>query len=907
MKRSRLLAVFIVALMVLSAVPVQVAHGQGTYSEKLNVFVAGSDALWYFTFGGINGSSRLSALESTPGLSWYNVTAIKTTGWQSDFQVFGPMGYNLVPVPFVPTQGLFLKVGSDSFADASAAASALNSYLLTNFAPLSNATGSYTFYSPLSFDNLVPFTLLTFLPSSEKGFASAISNTGFLATASPFVILEGQKTSSGFDHSLVVGSISASATTAAGAVNILGYYGTTITSLRASNHSSSSVIQIRTLDGVLRSTDKASTTMDSAHFTGSYLLTMAPGARILSVNATVVQQPAVLLATRSVDVGVLRTNENISVTLTLKNLSPSYPISKISYVDDWWNKTGAFRFLSGNDSVPGSGLTAGTTVTPVYRLEYTGTTTGTMTIPASVIRYSYVVRGVTFNATAVLDPIRLSLNQDDAVVYATVVPVGGPYAVGKTQNYTITVVNVGTLPASSVVVAGHSIAGLAAKTGGSSGGSATVTVFQSASGLVGVNTTQAYTVSYQNPSGVSFNSTSNVIPYAFSHNAMQIGFPVLSVSAFVGTLSSGNTNVTLKFTTSNNGPTNVTSFTATGSLPSSLGCGTISGKGLSCSSGQITVSYRILNKSSPVSAVMSYNLTGSQDYIVGPMQTQGTSSGFAFTGRSNAVAIPAGLVISKSFAPAQLFGGMSSTVSVSASNSGPLSIFNVTLGSDRDSFDTLVTNATNSKKFDSIPAGGNVSLSYGVTTLQQYGSLLGASATATFFFGGSHFTIAGVVPIIEMYQPLTVSITTTPASPIEGKDFAITFVITNPTGVQVSNVVFTLPLPSGLKLSDLSNAQVASGVLKITDGVLDPHGNTTATAAAVASSGITIPFDKATLTFAYQGITVNGRVPTSSGIAIGEDVTIRYIIPTLLVLVVLILTAFYVRRKAGPSVPASPK
>ncbi len=894
--------------MILSTVPVQVAEGQGTYSERLNVFVAGSNALWYFTFGGINGSSRLSALESTPGLSWYNVTAIKTTGWQSDFQVFGPMGYNLVPVPFVPTQGLFLKVGSDSFADASAAASALDSYLLTNFVSLSNGTGSYTFYSPLSFDKLVPPTLLTFLPSGERGFASAISSKGFLATGSPFVVLEGQKSASEFDHTLVVGSISASAMTSAGSVNILGYYGSTITSLQASNQSSSSVVQIRSLDGMLKSTDKAAVTTDSALFTGSYTLTMTPGKKLLRINATIAQQPAILLATRSVDVGVLRTGDNISVTLTLKNLSPSYPIGKISFVDNWWNKTGVFRFLAGNDSVPGSGLPAGSTITPVYRLQYIGTTPGALTVPASVIRYSYIVRGVSFNATAVLDPIRLSLNQDDAVVYATMAPVGGPYdAVGKSQNFSLTVVNVGTLPASSVFVAGHSISGLAAKSGSSAGGTATVSVFQSASSVTGVNTTKAYTVTYQNPSGTSLNSTANVIPYAFTHNSMQIGFPIVSVSSFVGTLPSGRTNVTLSFSTSNAGQANVNSFTATGSLPSGLGCGTASGKGLSCESGLITISYHVLNKSNIVTTTMKYNLSSSQNYIMGPLLIQGNTSGISFSGESNAAAIPAGLAISKAFSPAQLFGGMSSSVSISASNSGPLGFYNVTLGSTADSFDSLANNATSSKRFDSIGAGANLSLSYGVITSQVYGILKGANATASFFFGGSYFTLAGSSPVVEMYQPLTVSIATAPVSPIEGKSFAITFVITNPTGVQVSDVVFTLPLPSGLKLSDLSNAQVASGDLTITDGTLGPHENTTATAAAVASSGITIPFNKATLTFAYQGITVNGKVPTNSGIAIGEDVTIRYIIPTLLVLLVLILTAFYVRRKAGPSVPASQK
>ena len=99
-------------------------------------------------------------MESTPGLCWYNITAIKATAWQSDFQVFGKGGHNLLPVPFVPSQGTFLTVGSDSFADASSAANAADSYLLTRFLSYSNGTGTYTFYSPLSFDSLVPFTLM---------------------------------------------------------------------------------------------------------------------------------------------------------------------------------------------------------------------------------------------------------------------------------------------------------------------------------------------------------------------------------------------------------------------------------------------------------------------------------------------------------------------------------------------------------------------------------------------------------------------------------------------------------------------------------------------------------------------------------------------------------------------------
>jgi len=121
------------AIILLSVVPAQHAAAPTGYSEKLNVFIAGSSAYWYFTFAGVNASSKLSGFEKSPGLSWYNVTAIKTTGWASDFQIFGPAGYNVLPVPSVPSQGLFLTIGSDTYAHALAAATRLNSYFLSSF------------------------------------------------------------------------------------------------------------------------------------------------------------------------------------------------------------------------------------------------------------------------------------------------------------------------------------------------------------------------------------------------------------------------------------------------------------------------------------------------------------------------------------------------------------------------------------------------------------------------------------------------------------------------------------------------------------------------------------------------------------------------------------------------------
>jgi hypothetical protein len=907
LKRSQLLAISVVALIALSAFPAQVARAQGGYTEKLSVYVAGSDSLWFFTFGGINGSGSLSSLESTPGLSWYNITAVDTTAWTADYQIFGPYGYGILPAPFVPTQGLFFTVGSDSYADAASAASSIDSYLLTTFTSLSNGTGVYTFYSPISFGSVVPTTLYNFVPTGEQGFTNVLSSAGFTSSDSPFIVLEGQSGSSGFDHSLVIGSISSSALTAAFTPNLLSYFGGSPKSLAASNHSTSSVIRLTALDGIIKSNDSATLTTDTSLFTGSYTLPLSPGEHVSKLNATIVQQPPQLLASRAVDVGVLRTNGNISVTLSLKNLSPSNTITVKSFTDSWWNGTGLFKFLGGDENVTNASLAPGSTITPVYRLQFTGTSSGSVTLPASAIRYQYKVGGVTFDAAAVLNPIRLSLNADDAVVYALLSPIGGfGKAVGASQSLNLTLVNVGTLPASSVVAAGRQVAGLAARSGNLPGGTATLTLTQSAAGFTGINVTEGYPVTYQNPSGTSLATSSNVVSDIFSHTSIQAGWPVVSVTDQLSALPNGRTNLTLTYAVENQAPAKVTSFNGTGSLPAALGCGTVRGKGINCTGDTVTLTFLALDSSTTTKDYMTYNLSTSANFIIPPMTFEAINDGLTMTGMSNAVAAPAGLSLSKQFTPAQLFEGMASQVQVVATNHGPQSLYSATVSSTVDPFDTLAGVSSQTKTVSSVAPGGNVTFSYGVTTSEVYGNLTSSAVSASFFFGGTSFTLSGGTSKVNIYQPLGVSISTNPVSPEEGKNFTIKFQITNPSGVQVNDVTFTLPVPSGLALSGLQNAHESSGVLIVTAGSLAAHSTATASAEAVASSGITIPFAKAKLTFSYQGATINGTVPSKSGIAIAENVTTRYLIPTAFVLVVLLVTAVYLRRKAATS-PSSPQ
>jgi hypothetical protein len=880
---------------------------QTPYSEKLNVFIAGSNGLWYLTLQGINGSSKLTSLENAPGLSSYNITAIRTSGWASDFQIFGPQGYNVFPVPSRLQEGALLTVGSDSFADASVAASAASSYLFTQFISYANATGSYEFYAPLTFNTMFPKTLFSLIPSGAGGFASAISLSGFEATSSPFFIFEGTKSGSTFSHEIIIGSISSTAVDANSRPSILSLYGSSLSSLQSSSHSSSSTIDVRVLDGLMSSKDKLATlTNDTVHFSSSYALSLPAGKKVTALNATVLQQQAQLQAYRTISRGVLRTGQQLTVTISLTNLWSESALNNITFTDDWYRSTGDFTFLRGNVTLPTTLAVQTNPVTPVYTLNYTGKGTGKLTIPASVIAYTYTLGSSKFVGHTVLNPITLSLGADDAVIYSYAVASGGfGKSVGTNQTLKVLAVNVGTQPASSVVVAGRSISGLNFNT------TYTDTVPRSATGLLGTNVTQSYVTTYKDDAGNSLQATTNIFSVVFSHNSMNLGLPSVAVSETSSSFKKGTgTNVTLTFTVTNRGTNNVTFFSSQIVLPRGLPCGVVKGNDTTCSAGVVSLNSSRLaplgSKSSSFKSTMILNVSSPENFIIAPEAYQGLTAGVATQGITSPVGIPTGASVAKSFSPAQLFGGMISTVNVVASNAGPFSIYNVTFGSSVDLFDSLLSGATPSKTTAAIAQGSNSSLTYSVNASSVIGPQGSSASGIIFVFGGAQFTLSEPGPNVTVYQPLSASITTSPASTTEGKPFVLTISITNPSGVSVSNVLLTLPIPSGVTISQQQGMTLVGKNLTVQASSLGPHSMLNANATAEASSGITVPFNAARLTFTYGGVTVIGTVP-SGGIAIGENVITRYVLPIGLVLLVLLAVAYYVRKLSQPNAPASPK
>ena len=908
----------VVALALVPLLPAQVI-GSTQYSEKLTVYVSGSDALWSLRLGGINASNQyITRLESVPGLNWYNVTAIKTTNWVSDFQAFGPSGYNLLPVPFVVPQGLFLKVGASSYPVAASAAQALDPYFLTTFSSLLNESGVYSFFAPVSFSSVMPATLMRLIPVSAGGFASAIGyqspslEGNFTALQSPMITLGGVSSTSGFSHYLILSSITSSALTAFGAPSLLTYFGSAPSFLQASNKSSASSIELHVLDGIITPANLTGVTNDRIHFASTYILDVQPGSKVRSLNVTVVEQPPQLLVTRTIDAGVLAQGRNVDVTLTFRNLSNASTITNATLVDNWWQSYGFFKLVSGTSSMVEPKLLKGAAINPTYVLQYTGNSTQQVTIPPATASYSYVVtnsvNGKSVNSSVSLfssvNGASLLLGQGvrEPVLFAylaTSSGIGG--AVGSAQTIKVVVKNVGNRTASNVVVNGQNTGALLA------GQTLSVPIPVTTPSLVETNLTESYTVQYTTPENQVVTLGTNQLSLLFARSSIKVGLGTLGVNSTTAPLSGGRTNLTLSFTTSNQGSANLSTFSTTGRLPQGLACGKTVGKNITCSNGSFTLNYSSVKAGVPRTAFIDFIVAQPKNYIFGPFSFAFNSSGYALTGSSNGVPVPTGIVLSKSFNPSLLFGGMPSRVTLSATDSGPYPIYNVTVATAQDLFDSLpqgspplqTTNTT-------VSTAKPLSFSYNVTMSSVTGNQTGQPVGASFYFGGSKFSTSSPSEHAVIYPPLSASIASSPATPVEGKPFSILIKITNPSPLTVSGLQFSLPLPTEVQVVSETNASVSDGQITINANQLAKNGVYSANVTATSSSGVSIPFSGSKLSFKYAGVSINGKLP-GQGIVINEDVLTRYLLPIGLAAVVLLAVAVFVRRMASPNVPVSQK
>jgi hypothetical protein len=902
--RPRKLVALAVALVfsLTPLIPFGAAAPLSSYSEKLTIYTAGSSAFWYVRLNGVNATNAVAQADASTTLTGYAITAVKTIAWVSDFQVFGPAGYNLLKLPFIPDQGLFLTVNASTYQSASSVAMTFDQYLGAAFSSLSNRTGTFTFFSPLSFGTVVPQTLLALVPRNSSGFAALAKASSFAGLPSPFVTLTSQKTSSGFTHSLAFGSARSGVFDQSGALQLLSLFTPTTSFKQEEKFTDSSTIVVHSLDGLISSNDRATVTDNRANFSGYYSYSVPQKARINKLNLTVLELPAVAVGTRILDKGAVNPGDSISVTLNVKNVA-NLTIQNFTASDNWWQTLpNIFQLTNGQSNFTIPSISPGSSASRTYVLKVNSAGRGQILVPPLAGHFSYKFGSGTFDGSTSFNPLELLIGQVGPSISITTSPdsfSGKP--IGAAENLVVTVTNFGNSPALNLRLGNFTSPSLA-----QGGQTWVLSIPVQVAGLTHTNISRTFGVTWQTSGGQVQNTTSNLSNLVFSHSAMVLGYGRTTLNGTLTYSSPSAANLTLKYSTVNNGEALVKSFVGVETLPAGLGCGKVTGTNASCSNGVLTLSYTGVKAGTPISASVSYILKQAKNFVIPPANFNYTSGRISFGGSSGAFAVPAGLLFQKSLNPSPVIQGMQSRLTLSASNLGPFAFYNATLYALPDSFDSLPsTQPATQKFFPVIRTGNSVSLNFSVNINPgQVGNRSLSPAGAQFLFAGTRFSLLVPQATTLIYLPVQVTMPTSPSSPIEGNTFNVILSISNRAGVDVTNVQLTLPFPTGVQVVRAINASAANGVLRANINRLPAMSLYKANITLKANAGLSFGLPGGSITFSYAGTQIRG-VLASQGVTVSEDVLTRYTLPVLVAILAILATTLIVRRRVSTISPAS--
>ena len=312
------------------------------------------------------------------------------------------------------------------------------------------------------------------------------------------------------------------------------------------------------------------------------------------------------------------------------------------------------------------------------------------------------------------------------------------------------------------------------------------------------NFSETYTLQWTNAIQQSETITSNSVSLFLSHFGMVIPLIEVGVSDTVtaAALSSGVLNVTYGF--DNAGAASASTVTVSQTFPNGITCTVVNSSAATCSGDQVSFEFASLAPSSPETVALQLHFT-KNNFIVDPAQASAIYGGAGFTAAGGSYIVPGGVTLTKSFAPDVVFPGMPSTVTLGMTNEGSQTLYNVTLSSTPDSFDTVASSTSTRGSFSSVAPQQSETYSYPVKVDQQTsGNLSGVLPTATMILGGLSQSVSLGNSTLLVYKPVAASVSVSPTNPSDGHNFDVTFTIQNFAPVAVSNVTLTWQLPSGV-------------------------------------------------------------------------------------------------------------
>ena len=874
-----------------SAVP------KSPYSEKLTIYTAGSYAYWLGSLSPAKATRPgIVAAESVAGVSAYEVTAVEGSTALVGSQLFwGSGGYGVVKLPFMPYSGVFLNVTASSQSAAASAASDFGSTFGVSFQQIGSSGSNYTFYSSASFTSAGP-TIFSSVPTVDGGIATIANESAWLGAPTPTAILTGVRSGSSFNHTVTYGATESSAVGSNNSLLLENALGLVHDSIRTSPNATSTEVVVHSLDGLIKSKDNATVTNDVANFSSTYSISLVPGSTFRP-NMTILSNPPVLTATRSVQSASVSSGGLLTMTLNFWNSANNGTLSNVTVNDSWWAAYPSLFSLSvGNSSFTIGSIPPNGNVSRAYVLKVLSSTSEDLVVPATSASYSYNVGNLTVVASAMTNQLEVRTNSPGpgvSVQAASSILSGSSF--GKPGKYVVTVTNTGSDPALNLKVLNFTNPTL------TPGGVWKVNMSLPVTGLANRNITRTFSVGWTAPDGTAGTLTSNPSTLVLSHVTVSLPLMEFKLVANLTSQAIAKGSINATFTLSNKGSVSLDNASVSQPFPAGVSCqdavvssalGNSPGTA-ACSSSGLSLNASSTQVLGTVTGTLLLNFSH-DNYIVPAATVTTNQSGFISQTLGSEFPIAGGVGVTKTFAPGAVFEGQDDNVTVHATNSGSLPLFNVSLSTSPDPFDTAVSGSLN-QQYGTLNSSVSQSLNYTVRMLTP-GNHTSASTLITYVFGGvttQYILTSGTVVVFKPVQAAT-SMSSTPT---EGHDFALYMSVQNPSPVNVTNVSFSITLPQGLTIVSYPSGFQESG-RTVTLSVPSLASGSSSNSSIILRGGFDGTFNpsSAKVTFDYLGSTLNGLVSTPS-IAVGVDAFLRYEAPIGVSVVLAFAVAVYMHRK----------
>lgn len=859
----------------------------GNYTENLSLYLTSSDTFWKVHLAG--GAINVSSVTVPASVSGYSITLTNYASWESSYEIFTKYGFGLLGSSEPYPDGALLVVNTTSSSDASSLANSLSQRFALAFVETNSSSTSYTFFSPINFDTEFDVYFYSLVPQSAGGFATMFTQSQFETNVLNYY----QLSYSGSTYSLTLGGLS---TLLSESFQLYNQLGLTQGKYNYSSVATSSTIDIYVLGGLI---DNSSVPFENhvSNISSTIEIAKSTNNTVPDINASLdFSFPAILAYRQITPTLTPSSGSNVTVTITITNIgssnaSPPAPggaTADYVFVNDSWIYSQSSNFhLTQTQTSNNETLAPGASYTVIYAFTVTAST-GTFLIPATPVTYSYSsINNTIGHGEVMLNPETIVVGGANTPELEATASIAGGSQVQPGQPYSvnITIANKGNGAAFSLTSDGLSLKNLPA------GSSWSYLSNESSNSLTQINASLSYAVNWQDAGGVSHSATTNTIGTVLGFAAP--GSPALSLTKSIGTPTSNQLNVTLSVT--NGSPNTVTGVTIKDLIPSGMTFAmSYNSSSIQSSGSSVVANLSSIASEATESFVYTVNMTNpNNNYVFLAANVSTVWNGQTITHYSGGYGLPLGVVATKVFTPNDGFQGSNVSISIGLVNEGTLPIYQVDLNNSYDSFVSIIS--SNSSSAAILNGGGHLNVLLNVNLTGSPGVYNSSSSAASFIFAGSNQTATSSIVQVTIFHLPDANLTYSATKVEEGHDIVITVTITNPSNVTINNIAYSLTLPKGLKI-------VSNGVTSFTVSSLGPNSTYVDSFTIVTNQPYPYTIDNAKLTFQYQGHQLTG-ISGSLSLNINDDIPLRYGIPIVIGLVVVVATLIYVRKLTSVSSP----